>query len=128
MDVPDDLPLVRCDFKQIQQALLNIMINGSEAMDTEGTLTVRAKSSIVKGMVRIDISDTGHGIPKAQLGNIFEPFSTTKPEGKGVGLGLAVVYGIITRHGGSDRSGQQRRQRHDFHDLFAGAAQRNCSR
>jgi len=100
LDIPNNLPLIKCDFKQIQQALLNIMINASEAMQQGGTLTVTARRAYAANMVKIDITDTGHGIPQEQLRNIFEPFFTTKGEGKGVGLGLAVVYGIITRHGG----------------------------
>jgi signal transduction histidine kinase len=51
--------------------------------------------------VEVEISDTGCGISEKDLKNIFEPFFTTKDEAKGVGLGLAVVYGIITKHGGS---------------------------
>jgi PAS domain S-box-containing protein len=101
VDIAPGLPLVKCDFRQIQQALLNIMLNGSEAMETGGTLTVAVRHSSSTGMVEIRVSDTGHGISQDHLNRIFEPFFTTKDEGKGVGLGLAVVYGIITLHKGT---------------------------
>lgn len=96
-----DLPKVQCDFKQIQQALLNLMSNASEAMTEGGTLSVTAKRAAGNRFLDLEISDTGHGIPEKEMENIFEPFFTTKEEGKGVGLGLSVAYGIITRHGGS---------------------------
>lgn len=95
------LPLVRCDFRQIQQALLNLMINAVEAMEKGGLLCVEAQKGDREGFVLVRIKDTGCGIPEENLSQIFEPFFTTKEEAKGVGLGLAVVYGIITRHGGS---------------------------
>lgn len=100
-DIKPDLPQVRCDFRLIQQAFLNLMINATEAMEKGGTLTVTASSSRKEGFVKVAISDTGCGIPEKHIRNIFEPFFTTKEETKGVGLGLAVVYGIITKHGGS---------------------------
>ena len=99
--IEPDLPEIRCDFKQIQQAFLNLMGNASEAMKKGGTLNVRAARSIKKGLVEVDISDTGCGISKKDLPKIFEPFFTTKEEGKGVGLGLSVVFGIITKHKGT---------------------------
>lgn len=95
------LPSVKCDFRQIQQAILNLMMNGVEAMGKGGLLTVEASRSPREGFVQLRVSDTGCGIPEENLSQIFEPFFTTKEEAKGVGLGLAVVYGIITRHGGS---------------------------
>jgi len=96
-----DLPEVQCDFKQIQQALLNVVGNASEAMAGGGVLTMAAKHSTGGRTMEIKISDTGCGIQKKHLKNIFEPFFTTKEEGKGVGLGLSVVYGIVTRHRGT---------------------------
>lgn len=96
-----DLPEVRCDLKQIQQALLNLMSNASEAMAKGGTLSVTAKRAKSGRFLDLEISDTGHGITEDEMANIFEPFFTTKEEGKGVGLGLSVAYGIITKHGGS---------------------------
>jgi two-component system NtrC family sensor kinase len=96
------LPKVKCDFKQIQQVLLNLMYNASEAMLNGGILTVTAKRAAgAKALLEIIISDTGCGIDEQDMENIFEPFFTTKEEEKGVGLGLAVVYGIITKHNGS---------------------------
>lgn len=100
-EIEPNLPEVRCDFKQIQQALLGIMINASEAMGKRGILTVKAKNSQKNGLLDVVVSDTGRGISKEDLKNIFEPFFTTKEDVKGVGLGLSIVYGIITRHGGS---------------------------
>ncbi|MHC4681086.1 MAG: two-component system sensor histidine kinase NtrB [Planctomycetota bacterium] len=101
------LPLVLVDFDQIQQALMNIMLNAAQAMPGGGELTIT--TSVAKGVridsafrdaLRIDISDTGVGIPRENLGKLFTPFFTTKQKGKGVGLGLSVVHGIIERHHG----------------------------
>jgi len=100
-NIEPELPKVKCDFKQIQQVFLNLFSNAIESMSSGGTLTVTAKKSAKKGFVEIAVSDTGVGISKKNLKNIFEPFFTTKEECKGVGLGLSVVYGIITRHNGS---------------------------
>ncbi len=99
--IEPDLPQIQCDFKQIQQAFLNLMGNASEAMSKDGILTVAAAHSKKNGFVDVDISDTGCGIVKKDLEKIFEPFFTTKEEGQGVGLGLSVVFGIITRHNGT---------------------------
>ncbi len=95
-----DAPKINCDFRQIQQALLNLFSNASEAMAEGGTLTVWAGASETQGCLEITVSDTGAGIPQEEIDSIFEPFFTTKEEGKGVGLGLSVVYGIVTNHNG----------------------------
>jgi len=101
-EIPVDLPQAKCDFKQIQQALLNLISNASEAMENGGTLTLSAGQEDANSpFVTITVSDTGRGISQENQQNIFEPFFTTKAEGKGVGLGLSVVYGIITNHNGS---------------------------
>ena len=99
--IEPNLPNVQCDSKQIQQVLLNLIGNASEAMAKGGTLTVTVKRSERQGYLDVVISDTGCGISKKNLKNIFEPFFTTKQEGKGVGLGLSIAYGIIARHNGS---------------------------
>jgi len=102
-----DLPLVLADFDKIQQVIINILLNAIQAMPQGGDLTISAESAsgiIIEGtgknMVRIDIHDTGIGIPKENLNNLFTPFFTTKEKGKGVGLGLSVVHGIIGKHKG----------------------------
>jgi PAS domain S-box-containing protein len=101
------LPLISVDFDQIQQALMNIMLNATQAMPSGGELTITTSvaknvkiGNAVRDAVRIDISDTGVGISREDLGKLFTPFFTTKEKGKGVGLGLSVVHGIIERHHG----------------------------
>jgi two-component system NtrC family sensor kinase len=102
-----ELPPVQADFDKIQQVLINIMLNAIQAMPDGGTLTittslaqgVRLRDSF-KNAVRIDITDTGVGIPKENLKKLFTPFFTTKEKGVGVGLGLSVVHGIIGKHKG----------------------------
>ncbi|RLC31954.1 MAG: hypothetical protein DRH37_01850 [Deltaproteobacteria bacterium] len=98
--IEPDLPPVECDFKQMEQAFLNLMVNASESMSEGGTLTVTVRRSEKTGFVEVMIRDTGCGISKEDQKKIFEPFFTTKKETKGVGLGLSVVFGIITRHKG----------------------------
>jgi two-component system NtrC family sensor kinase len=101
-EVPD-LPPVACDASQIQQVLLAIMMNAVDAMSGSGTkggtLKIRVAPSAEE---RIDIAVTNNGpaIPKDVLPHIFEPFFSTKQASSGVGLGLAVAYGIVKRHGG----------------------------
>jgi two-component system NtrC family sensor kinase len=88
-----------CDGDQIQQALVAMLVNAVEAMPNGGTLAVRGETTGRE--VRVRIADTGVGIPPDVLPNIFEPFFSTKEDGgSGVGLGLAVVFGIVQRHGG----------------------------
>jgi len=90
------------DAGQLQQALVALLVNAVEAMQGhdhgEGELTVRLRGTADE--VQIDVGDTGLGIPPEVLPQIFEPFFSTKEAEKGVGLGLAVVYGIVQRHGG----------------------------
>jgi two-component system NtrC family sensor kinase len=83
---------------ELQQALVALFVNAVEAMKGGGELRVRMWGDPVQ--VAIDIQDTGGGIPAELLPHIFEPFFSTKDKESGVGLGLAVVYGIIHRHKG----------------------------
>lgn len=98
--VADDLPDLVCDPSQIQQLVLALAMNAVEAMPDGGALTISAERGSEDTVV-LQVRDTGPGIPADDLPHVFEPFYTTKPEGKGVGLGLAVVYGIARRHGGT---------------------------
>ena len=92
------LPKVMADFDQLQQIFTNLALNAIQAMPEGGKLTVR--SSAVDSEVRVDVQDIGCGVSKENMGKLFTPFFTTKVQGKGVGLGLAVVHGIIERHKG----------------------------
>ncbi|NIO20729.1 MAG: PAS domain S-box protein [Candidatus Aenigmarchaeota archaeon] len=101
------LPPVLADFDQIQQVLINIILNATQAMPNGGNLTITTSvaegiqiGGLPKDTVRIDIKDTGVGIAKENLSQLFTPFFTTKEKGKGVGLGLSVVHGIIGQHKG----------------------------
>jgi two-component system NtrC family sensor kinase len=86
------------DANQLQQALVALLVNAVEAMPKGGTLTVRAGGD--PGVLRVELTDTGTGIAPDVLAHIFEPFFSTKGDEKGVGLGLAVAYGIVRRHAG----------------------------
>jgi two-component system NtrC family sensor kinase len=99
LDMPEHPVIVYCDAQQIEQMLLAMEINAIEAMPEGGTLRIELKE-VNTDKIQIKVIDTGVGIPENVLPHIFEPFFTTKKEGKGTGLGLAVVYGIVERHGG----------------------------
>jgi two-component system NtrC family sensor kinase len=89
---------VECDAAQIEQVILALAMNALEATASGGRVVLGARPD-GEG-IALTVSDSGTGIPEADQARIFEPFFTTKEAGKGVGLGLAVVYGIVTRHGG----------------------------
>jgi PAS domain S-box-containing protein len=97
-----NLPLIRGSEDQIKQVVMNLLSNAVESMANvpKKWLTIRTFSKEPGKTVGIEIMDTGTGIPRERISKIFEPFYTTKKKGKGVGLGLSVVYGIIQEHGG----------------------------
>jgi two-component system NtrC family sensor kinase len=95
-----ELATAVCDGAQVRQALVALLVNAIEAMPDGGDLTIRVHPHARRGGVLVTLIDTGMGINPEDLPHIFEPFYTSKPEGQGVGLGLAVVYGIVSRHGG----------------------------
>jgi len=98
-DLADNLPQVDGDMNQVQQVLLNLMQNACEAMPNGGTLLVNTLAQDEK--VVITVTDTGCGIAREHLDQIFEPFFSTKPVGQGTGLGLSVSYGIVEQHEGT---------------------------
>jgi two-component system NtrC family sensor kinase len=97
----DDLPQVVADRSQLQQVFINIILNAVDAMDGKGTLTLKTFLRKGEPFIHISISDSGHGIKKADRSRLFEPFFTTKEVGAGTGLGLAICYSIIQKHKGT---------------------------
>ncbi|MBN2382529.1 PAS domain S-box protein [bacterium] len=109
----EDLWSVRADYSNIEQLIMNLAINARDAMVDGGILTIKTDNVVLTDQdcqtkpdtrpgryVRITVTDNGSGIDEKDLPHIFEPFYTTKPEGMGTGLGLAVVYGIMKKHKG----------------------------
>jgi CheY-like chemotaxis protein len=110
VDLPDDLPLVRIDRNQLELALLNLGLNARDAMSSGGRLLIQARA--VDGAdlpdklarssyVRLSVVDTGVGMDADTLKRASEPFFTTKPAGKGSGLGLSMVHGLTLQSGGA---------------------------
>lgn len=111
--VPSSSGLVRVDVGQIEQILLNLAVNAQEAMPAGGVLTIEVENVVLDEIsasqysvaapgayMMLSISDTGRGMDQVVLDRLFEPFFTTKEPGKGTGLGLPMVYGIVKQHAG----------------------------
>jgi signal transduction histidine kinase len=97
-DLNDDLPLTVADRVQLQQVLMNLMLNGIEAIrDTGGVVTVKSQLR-ADGQIEIAVNDTGPGLPLGKTDQIFDAFFTTKPQGSG--MGLAISKSIVESHGG----------------------------
>jgi len=94
----EDLPIIEADPAQIQQVLVNLAVNAIQAMPEGGTLTI--ETSARDEVVSLIVEDSGTGMNKEVLEQIFNPFFTTKGVAHGTGLGLSVVHGIVTSHGG----------------------------
>ncbi len=112
-DYGAERPLLRGDVGMLEQVLLNLAVNARDAMPRGGRLTIgthlravdeaearRRPEAVVGQWVCLTVQDTGAGIALEVLPHVFEPFFTTKDVGKGTGLGLATVYGIVKQHGG----------------------------
>jgi len=113
-DLASSLPKADADPVQISQVMLNLAMNALHAIGDDGTLRIRTAVAPAKSahanhavdmvdMIEVSVADTGHGIAPEDLDKIFNPFFTTKEAGKGTGLGLTVVHGIVEEHGGHIR-------------------------
>ncbi len=113
MNLADDLQEINADPTQIEQVLMNLALNARDAMPDGGNLMIETKvvtldeedcrlhvGCVPGEHVLLQVSDTGHGMEKQTIEHIFEPFFTTKELGRGTGLGLAMVYGIVQQHEG----------------------------
>jgi signal transduction histidine kinase len=96
---PETCPAVHADPDQMSQVMINLVMNAIHAMPDGGTL--RVGLAPLDDTVRLIVSDTGQGMPQEVVAKIFDPFFTTKEFGKGTGLGLTVVKGIVDEHRGT---------------------------
>ena len=101
MNLDQSLPMIVIDPSQIERVFLNLIINAADAMNGAGTLKITTTLNPSTHCIDIDIKDTGHGISPENMEKIFDPFFTTKETGHGVGLGLAISYGIVKEHHGA---------------------------
>jgi two-component system NtrC family sensor kinase len=97
-DLAPAAPIRGFEYK-LQQVFLNLFLNARDAMPKGGWLSV--SSSVAGGIVTVEVADTGSGIPSEHISRIYDPFFTTKTDGRGTGLGLSVTYGIVQEHGGA---------------------------
>ena len=95
-----DLPEIEAFGSELNQVWTNLVDNAIDAMEGHGTLTLRAEPDPDGDGVRVTVCDTGSGIPEEIRARLFEPFYTTKPPGKGTGLGLHISHNVVGRHGG----------------------------
>ncbi len=99
IDVAENLPKVKGNFRNLQQVFLNLFLNGIQAMGENGIFNIHAAKRDEE-FITVDVTDNGCGISKKNLERVFDPFFTTKDVGSGTGLGLSVSYGIIQEIGG----------------------------
>jgi two-component system NtrC family sensor kinase len=100
-NLEEKLPLTIIDPSQIERVFINIIVNAADAMDGNGKLNIATRFDPGDNCIEVVFTDTGHGIAKENLEKIFDPFFTTKDTGHGVGLGLAISFGIIKEHNGT---------------------------
>lgn len=96
-----EIPLVQCNAQQINQLLSSLLLNAAQAIEGEGTITIKTWQE--QQSILLSVTDTGSGIAPEIIKRIFEPFFTTKPVGNGIGLGLTVAYDIVRKHEGELR-------------------------
>jgi signal transduction histidine kinase len=99
-DVPADLQLPM-DAQRIQEVLINLLLNASQAMNGSGEVHISARVDEPAGMAELRVRDTGKGIAPEHLGRVFDPFFSLKPVGEGTGLGLSIAFGIVGKHKGT---------------------------
>jgi two-component system NtrC family sensor kinase len=99
-DIQPDLPEASIDADQIRQMLVNLIQNGIDAIDGTGKVVVSVRKPEDKERLEILVHDTGRGMSPEVLSEIFTPFFTTKQLGKGTGMGLSIVYGVVKMHSG----------------------------
>ncbi|MCP4687870.1 MAG: PAS domain S-box protein, partial [Desulfobacterales bacterium] len=99
-EMTDDPIWIHADKNQLNQVVINLIMNALDAMDYNGTLTFRTRLDEDAGVARLEIRDTGSGIPEKRIPKIFDPFFSTKKPGKGAGLGLSTAYGIMKENNG----------------------------
>jgi PAS domain S-box-containing protein len=120
-DLKDDLPMTVADRVQLQQVLMNLMLNGIEAMSkTVGVLTVKSQLG-PDGKIQISVNDTGPGLPPGKADQLFEAFFTTKPQGSG--MGLSISKSIVEAHGGRIWAEMNRECGATFHFALPPAAE-----
>jgi two-component system NtrC family sensor kinase len=100
-NLDEKLPLTVIDPSQIERVFINMIVNAADAMDGNGKLDLATRFDPIANCIEVEFTDTGHGIAKENLDKIFDPFFTTKDTGHGVGLGLAISFGIIKEHKGT---------------------------
>src|SRR5207245_9842302 len=104
MALADDVPALWADPHQLHQVVVNLVSNAHHAMRKSPpprTITVTSRFEPARALVRLEVADTGPGVPPEVRSRIFDPFFTTKPTGEGTGLGLSLCQGIIEGHAGS---------------------------
>ena len=106
LNLKDDLPFISCNPGEINQVLLNLLVNAahaigqkSEGSSKKGIITI--STDLENSTLVLSVQDTGCGIPEGNKDSVYDPFFTTKEIGKGTGQGLAIVYSLIEKHGGS---------------------------
>jgi signal transduction histidine kinase len=97
-DLENNLPQTLLDGNQIEQVLINILLNAAHAIEKDGIISVKTRMDAAKAKISIEIADNGCGINGQEMDKIFDPFFSTKPSG--IGLGLAISYGIVRNHRG----------------------------
>ena len=95
-----ELPAVPADEYQLEQVFLNLLSNAHQAVAPAGSGTITIRTTSMGDRVRVAVTDTGPGIPEELKARIFEPFFSTREVGRGSGMGLAIVFGVVTEHGG----------------------------